>query len=234
MAVEFTGANGQGIQFPNCTSVDNLVTKTISFWYNTSSYSDNDIINKLSTASGGWEIWCNIITSNKITFWEKRVGTIGSWYIDTNPSINNDHCLAISYDNSSVSNDPVFYADGAVASITENTTPSGAIIAETNPLQIGYNSEITNSTFIGKLQDVKIYNRILSADEVAELYNSRMQNKILNGLVFWARLDGANGLSLYDGTTLASANTFVDEIGGAIGTPSGSPVGRGNTIQRIK
>ncbi len=97
----------------------------------------------------------------------------------------------------------------------------------------GYNGMTANYGMDGKIEDPRIYNRILSAAEVAELYSARMVRSIPNGLVFHPVFCGAKGLAQYDGTTLTSANTFIDEIGGAIGVPSGSPIGRGNTIQRI-
>ena len=82
-------------------------------------------------------------------------------------------------------------------------------------------------------EDLRIYNRSLSSDEVAELYNSRCQRVVMDGLVFWPEMDGAAGLSSFDGATLSSANTIIDRISGVQGVPSGSPIGRGNTIQRI-
>lgn len=83
----------------------------------------------------------------------------------------------------------------------------------------------------GYAQDVRVYNRILTAAEVATLYNSRLQRVILNGLVFWCPCNGAAGA--VDGTTLGASNTLSDVIGGAVGTPSGSPILRGNTNQTI-
>lgn len=142
--------------------------------------------------------------------------------------------VAVTYDGSSESNDPNFYINGSPIALSDDGNGEGTIGDDSDGnLFIGGISATPDFSFDGKVQDTRIYNRILSATEVAELYNSRCQRSVLNGLIFWAKMDGAKGLSRFDGVTLGVANTIVDEIGWAIGVPSGNPVGRGNTIQRI-
>jgi len=103
------------------------------------------------------------------------------------------------------------YIDGIEAGYTTNE--ADAITRETElggDISIGGPRSGSGYSIDGKLQDVRIYNRILSASEIAEA-----------------------GLSSFDGATLSSANTIIDRISGVQGIPSGSPIGRGNTIQRI-
>ena len=55
----------------------------------------------------------------------------------------------------------------------------------------------------------------------------------MGGVEFMPVLDGAAGLTVFDGTALAAANTIIDPISGVSGVPAGSPVGRGNVLTNI-
>ncbi|MEW6400816.1 MAG: hypothetical protein AB1649_03395, partial [Chloroflexota bacterium] len=85
----------------------------------------------------------------------------------------------------------------------------------------------------GRIYSFLVYNRILSAAEIAEAYNSRLWIPNRNGLIFAPVLFGAKDLQTFDGATLAAGNTITDHISGAIGTPAGSPVGWGDTVLNI-
>jgi hypothetical protein len=118
--------------------------------------------------------------------------------------------------------------------VNEWTAPSGTSVTYSGAsLYLGKYPGADDLSMDGKYQDTRVYNRILSATEIAELYNSRCQRSVMDGLVFWPEMDGAKGISSFDGATLSSANTIIDRISGVQGVPSGSPIGRGNTIQRI-
>lgn len=142
--------------------------------------------------------------------------TTGQWYQ-----------FGITYNNTSTANDPIIYVNGAAVAITETTAPSGT-----------YNTGSTSQTFItgasggntinGKTAGLCVYNRILTATEIADAYASRKAIPTYQGLVFAPNLLGAAGLQTFDGTTLAAGNTIADSISGALGTPTGSPVGRGD------
>ena len=232
MAVEFSGTNGQGIQFPQSAAINNLVTKSISLWFNAGSNNAGDTyIDKWATGSGWYVINGYSPYTGKLFFAEVRDNTTGAWVINTIQSTSIDYNLIITYNNSSVNNDPIFYLNGTPVAITEAATPVGAVVAETNPLEIGYDSATANSTFVGKIQDNRLYNRILTQADATTLStpSNRCKYVVPNGLVFWAKMDGATGLSVFDGVALSSANTITDVIGGTEGTPSGSPVGRGVT-----
>ena len=124
---------------------------------------------------------------------------------------------------------PTIYSNGVSKSITVVNAGSGTA----TQLQTYIGTKSGGNAVIGQVQDLRYYNRILSAGEVGILANSRLQNVILNGLVFWAPLNGAAGLPIFDGATLGESNTLIDQISGVHGVPVGNPVGRGNTIQRI-
>jgi len=235
MAVEFMGVNGQGIQFGNIPAANNLVDKSISIHFFA------DVMNAVYTlidkytAANGW--WVDENTGGlvgKIQYAHVFNVQTGYWHIDTAPSTGIWHHLAVTYNNSNTTNDPIFYLDGTIVASTEEFPPVGAAVLETANIDIGYDSFTANTTMDGKEQDPRLYNRILSATEVEQLYYSRCQNVVLDGLVFWAPLNGAAGMPKFEGVAMGASNTVRDVISGAIGTPAGNPLGAGNTIQRIR
>ena len=74
---------------------------------------------------------------------------------------------------------------------------------------------------------------IISPTEISIMHTSRLTKIILNGLVFSPNLDGAAGLSIFDGANLAAGNTIIDPISGFSGVPAVTPIGRGNTVTNV-
>lgn len=70
----------------------------------------------------------------------------------------------------------------------------------------------------GNLDDVRIYNRVLSANEIAALYAQRGADRVFYGLVHrWMFRED------YPGQTASGAGQNVDEFGGNNGTPTNGP-----------
>ena len=63
--------------------------------------------------------------------------------------------------------------------------------------------------FNGKLDDVRVYNRALSAGEIADIYNMGIPN-INSGLIGWWKLDEASGTSAADSSGNAITGTLVN------------------------
>ena len=244
MALEFTAQN-QKIDFGTSANVYGLSQKSISFWINMDNVTmDGNLYYAMSLfdddapyTDEGWNIVFNYDGNGDLLysegfsttsgFWSIPIGTFGtgSWY----------H-VVITMDNTSDTNNPSAYVNIVSKVFTEDVSPSGSANTGTNGnLRIGDPTSVSAAYRVidGKIEDPRIYNVILTPEEIAELYNSRLQRSVTRGLVFAPFLDGATGLSSYDGATLGTANTIVDSITGAVGVPNGSPIGRGNTIQRI-
>jgi hypothetical protein len=103
-------------------------------------------------------------------------GTDGDWQTNgTTGLVGLDgwHHVVVTYDGSTLTNDPVFYIDGS--------SSLGALSTDTNPTIAGYNSAtstgyIGNSAaltddFSGSIDDLRVYNVVLSSTEVTALYN---------------------------------------------------------------
>ena len=110
-----------------------------------------------------------------------------------------------------VSQDKIFvYVDG----IQENslTDPSVGNLATENPLIIGAHGQATASTqwFNGSLDDVRVYNRALSASEIQALYKSgtvKYATPSDTGLVgYWSMNEGSGS---YAGDSSGNRNTGV-------------------------
>jgi hypothetical protein len=110
------------------------------------------------------------------------------------------------------------YVNGAlVASGTASCPPDTTLHGI--PLEIGSDNNATNANAQGTIDDVRVYNRVLSAAEISSLYNTG--SIALPDLVGWWKFDDASS-----GTSPATA---LDSSGnGNTGTNTGSPVWTGS------
>ena len=226
MAIEFDGTTSKYLAYhPLGTGFGNLDLITVSAWI----YSDT-----YNTASGniwfhyGSSFTTNSAVPNAIKVIWATTGTAGIWDSPASSITTGAwHHVLFTLDRTDVANNPIIYINGTSVAVTETQTPTGAKVNETddNLAYIGYE-------FDGKISDVRIYNRILTAAEVAQIYSARGRDNIRSGLVFCPFLNGAAGLQAFDGATLAAGNTIVDPCSGAVGVPAGSPVGVGETYLR--
>lgn len=93
----------------------------------------------------------------------------GEWSITT--TLNEWHCLIITYDGSSSSNDPTMYLDGASASVTEDTAPSGNATTDSGTnFALGNVSSGTTRTFDGDINVCVMYDTALSSTQASNLY----------------------------------------------------------------
>ena len=241
MAIRFTGASYQRVDFGAISAMPNLqglTNKSISFWVYQTAYTSNcsSIILYDDTSPYAAERWTVIlnydVANGKVLFIESFSTTDG-WWITNSADVPTGgwYNVIITYNHSDVANNPIIYVNGASVAITESKTPVGTAFVETDSeLAIGASSFGTALT--GTITGARIYNRILTADEVLAIYNARGRDNIRNGLVFCPFLKGAAGLQAFDGATLAAGNTIVDPCSGAVGVPTGSPVGVGETYLR--
>lgn len=152
----------------------------------------------------------------------------GEWRADNAINIASWYRILITYDLYA----PVIYVNGVSKAVTQETLFLGEI--DTGPLagNIGLVAD-GHGSFDGKLQDYRIYDRILTAQEAVIEADGRNLKAILGGLVFWAPLIGAGNSQVFDGLALTTSNVLRDIIGGEMGVPYGSPIGRASTIQSI-
>jgi len=231
MAIDFSDVAGQGVNFGTVSAVQNLTNKTLSVLVDLDATTSGFVIIFWGTG-GADEYWYMGINSfDQLSLYYAFSTTDGVWS-STDAITTGRHLITITYNNNATTNDPIFYIDGTPVAITESITPVGTAKSGTaHTLYIG--GRITTSPLDGRFADLRIYNRILSAAEILDIYNSRCMNNNFNGLVFNPILYGAAGLQLFDGVSLAAGNTIIDPFSGAVGVPAGSPVGRAETYLAI-
>jgi Concanavalin A-like lectin/glucanases superfamily len=91
-------------------------------------------------------------------------GGQAQWRI-TSPSTGAWHACGISYDNSSLFNEPVFYLDGTKPSYTEAVVPSGTLNDASGTAILIGNASTNDRAIDGMLAEVAIWDAILTDDE---------------------------------------------------------------------
>ncbi len=190
------GKMGQGMRFDGindyinigaATPHNNVPRKTITAWIKPSTVGEASlgrIVEKSqssgdeTTTPGNGFIFgvCNdgwLCTSNRLFFLQSFMPTdYGMWSSASNSlPIGVWSFVAVTYDNSSYTNKPIFYINSVVSTRTESNSPSGGTAPDDSAvaLVIG-NRAPGDRTFNGNIDDVRIYNRILSQAEVKRLY----------------------------------------------------------------
>jgi len=119
------------------------------------------------------KIKCVILFTNQVAgkvrlYLDRTFSTqYGEWRTTNNEiNINEWSHVALVYNSSSSSNDPTIYINGVSVSVQEIVTPNGTRTSDAgDDLYIG-NTVNANRTFDGFIDEVRIYNRALSALEV--------------------------------------------------------------------
>lgn len=110
--------------------------------------------------------------------WSTPIPSTGAW-----------HHFAVTYDNSSTANDPILYVDGSSVTVTEVTTPSGTAGSSAVAYNLG-NRDTGDRALNGRLAEMAIWSRILSAAEIAALGAGYAPSFITQGLAMYYPLLG--------------------------------------------
>ena len=176
-ALSFDGVDDY-INAGSDSSLDNLTTITISAWIYPTGWGEatwGRILVK-GNAAGGFFFLSNDATEGveTLNFFQNFSTTDGYWRTPTSSMVLNKwQHVAVTYDRSSTSNDPILYIDGVSKSVTEISgyTPAGSDLDDSaEDLYIG-NTPDNSRTFAGKIDEVRVYNRILTPEEISIIYN---------------------------------------------------------------
>ena len=151
---------------------------TISLWMKLSSYDDWDggswgIILAKADSTHGWYMVADGV-HNKFAF-VKRASTSGAqWSGEFNHPPEDDtwHHMVVTYDSDLSTNHPIIYYDDTVETISGDPDAYvGSVLSDS-----GLDFTLFNYTALGytpkcALDDVRIYDSVLTAGEVSELYN---------------------------------------------------------------
>jgi hypothetical protein len=209
------------INIPHSSSLNLSGAMSFSFWLNSTDVNAHQVI--MNKATGGTsnsyilQLSPGNDTKNKIWL---NCGGLTQISQLSNPVItanNQWYHVTVVYDLQKVS----FYINGQLTNTYSPLTSSTP--TNTNPLTIGRDGDASNSTsFKGKLDDIAIYNRALTQEEVTSLYSGSTTSNVpayvpSNGLVGWWPFNGnandesGNG---YNGT-VNGATLTTDRNGNA-------------------
>lgn len=191
----------------NCGSgatLDDITQTTWAAWfYMRSGYIGNcRIAAKESAAGDGTTALFLSDSSGPRIYWARKFsGTFGMWYSPLITSNTWFH-VAITYNDASTANDPLIYINGASQSVTEFITPTGTRNSDAAlNFTIGASGN-GSQPFDGMIQDVRVYNRILTVGEILTIYRGHGRRfPITSGLKgYWPLDDGPDATSA-DGDT---------------------------------
>jgi hypothetical protein len=188
-AARTAGRIGQALEFDGVDDyvdalspdpLDDLRTFTVSAWIKPDSMGEGDfgrITDKRNLGTVGWDFFtCSsgaAPTCTDAIRLRQAFGTSGGvWDSPSNSVARNvwQH-VVVTYNSNSTANDPSFYINGASVAVTEGTAPSGSYSSDgAVNFTIG-NTPDTTRTFDGAIDEVRIYNRVLTSDEIKRLYN---------------------------------------------------------------
>jgi len=194
------------------TDFVNLGTISMAFWIKPDDITPPAIeflLGKYATTTPGKYVDMN--TSGNVRFICNWSTADGIWTSAANLGTGWTH-VAVTYDDSSTTNDPIFYINGtADAAPTETATPNGTVLDDASaPHWIGARNTATVSRYYnGLLADVRVFDDILTAGEVSDLANGIDFTESLIG--WWFRntddlLDWS--VNVNDGTNEGNGTTF--------------------------
>lgn len=219
-AVDFDGTNDH-ISVPGSSALNVTRQITLSTWFrpdvlpsygNEKYFFRNDVSGSQYYSfrldggpSGDYQLWFTPGSGGDHNGSETFSLTASSWY----------HA-AVTHD--STSGKVSFYINGQLVS-TSTDTVTGGYISGTGTLYIG--SAASSAYFNGALDEARIYNRTLSADEVAQLYRLTAPTGVDTGLKGYWSFNGQD----------VSGTTAYDRSGaGNNGTITNSPAVKGGRV----
>lgn len=124
---------------------------------------------------------------------------------------------------------PKMYINGTECAVVKwaTTTPTGVIRNETGAsFCIGNRKSATTDydrPFVGGLKDLRLYNRVLTASEIATIYNAGAGGvSVSDGLIFQGPVCYKSKEAEYNGAILTTDKKLLDNIHGAVGEPIAS------------
>jgi hypothetical protein len=208
---------------------------TITGWINSHSIGENTgfYVVKRSSQPSGWHISNKDESGDtcKLRF-AVRWDNFGQWTTTSRDITYNEWIhIAVSYDNSSTSNNPTIYINGVSVAITTVTAPSGTYVSDASDnLYIG--GEAGDFTTDGNISQLGIWQGILTQAQIQSLMESTSYSNIpadvkstLGSEILTTNVDtnwSAYGSNDVDTVTDGVKITHVDNAGGAQRTIAGS------------
>jgi len=158
------GASGDMVDFGSFTP---STQRSLSFWFYLNSI-DATSRRFLDTDNGSIaNELINIDSANLLRYSHLTSGVVGSWQVP-NPSVGALHNLFITFDASSVSNDPLIYLDAVPQTVTETSTPTGTFNSTAGYILGNRTSGGSNRALDGYIGMHTRWSRIFSQQEIQQ------------------------------------------------------------------
>lgn len=157
----------------------------------------------------------------KLIFQRLQFGSNATW-VTTTATLEDATACRIALTFSNDANAPVMYVDGSAVALTELVAVGAGFSFNEDflDLNLGY----ATSTADESESKCLVYNRILTADEVAA--DAASPGSITDGLVFAGPAVPTRLLDEYDNEALDASKPVFDRIYGVVGIPSGDVTGQ--------
>jgi len=159
-----------GTDLLNCGSpsiFDDVATLTLTAWvYSTSFADEQQIVAKLSVAYSGWTFYI-AITTGVLGWFQSATDSV---LFETNQAVTLNRWTHVAFSRSVLAGAPsgVFYLDGVLCTLGADQQGTGAVSDAAQNLTIG-SREADGSGMAGIIDDVRVYNRVLSQVEISLL-----------------------------------------------------------------
>lgn len=161
-----------GAEYINCGNVlafERTDSFSISVWFKTTSTSVEMMLGKMGTSFRGYDMCTqSVLQVEIVSSWPGnwiRVSTTSTW-VD-----GKWHHVVMTYNGSSSASGVKFFVDGVQQATTTGANSLSATIVSTAQLHLGQRSGSGASPFNGNLSGFAFYDRVLTLDEVMEVYN---------------------------------------------------------------
>lgn len=155
-------------------------------------------------------------------------GYPGMWYSSGSFPQGQWNNIVFSYDAWNVNAAPLLRVNNTLTTLVEGYHPSGTATSEIGAnIVVGNaltnNPQSLNFAWNGKIYDPRIYDHLLSAEDITELYNSGVPDPTLvpDGLVFQGLCVPTENLDDYIGHTLTPELKVLDNVFQGVGIPNG-------------
>lgn len=170
-ALSFAGTSSSNVTVPHNNAL-NTEPETFSFWMRPTAWisvSASDIITKRDNLNSGYFI--AYLNANNVLAFDCGGSQSGNrWVTSYTPPLNSwSHIVFTCSTQSGVA----LYVNGT--KVGSRSTINRSAISTTSPLKFGQDSSTLSQFYDGTLDDIRIYNRVLSEGEAAALYAAGAQ-----------------------------------------------------------
>ena len=227
----FTPGSEDALCFGNVPALIDLPKMTLHAWIYPTQQAGGVIMSGWVTGVGGIEL--SIRNTSTIGIIRIHTGGGGQWLTTATVPQNEWSSIDVTIDETLAI--PKVYINGSAVEVLVRTevsppydgTPIGAV-GSINGMDWcvgnihGQSASVQYSLpFPGKIKDAKVFNRVLSSNEVSAIYGGEPIN---SGLVFRSPSVPTNQYTSFINKTLSSTDRLLDDIFGAVGFPHDAPV----------